>query len=90
MRSLNCLLVQNAHSVLCVRIVGVVEIESKNVSGYSKTVLAKNIMFGSFPGYTFGSQFSKLFTHIHNSTVTQPYIDTYSPWAVHTNSCELK
>lgn len=51
------------------------------VCAYSKTFLLKNIMFGSFPGYAFGSHFSERFTHIHDGT--QPHINTHGPWAGH-------
>lgn len=82
MRSLNCLLVQNAHLVFCA---GSLSIVQECVCAYSKTVFLKNIMSGSFPGYAFGSHFSKRFTHIleHIHDGTQPHINTHSPWAVH-------
>lgn len=36
-------------------------------------------MFGSFPGYAFGSHFSECMAHI---LVHIPHINTHSPWAV--------
>lgn len=45
----------------------------------------KKFMFGSFPGYAFGSHFCERFTyiivHIHSGTPLN--INTHSPWAAH-------
>lgn len=78
MRSLNCLLVQNAHLVLCASILSVVQ---KYVCAYSKRVLVKKCMFGGSPGYALGSHFSKCITHIlvHIHNCAQPHINTHGP-----------
>lgn len=65
MRSLNCLLVQDAHSVPCERILSVAEVSSENVS----VLTAKEMLFADFLDMHLDLIFSELFTHIQGETI---------------------
>ncbi len=80
MRSLNCLLIQNAHSLLCVRIHSVLKVSSKNVS----VLMAKEIYVWQFPLICIWISFLQAcHTHTRAHTHTAARRHSHSPGSPH-------